>query len=68
LWQLYVTALKRQAETVYQYSMKWLFMKKKFIWHRLNAKKSAIMHVTPSNRHSDLVAFGIMWNGVNVPL
>jgi hypothetical protein len=29
------------AETVYQYSRKWLF--------RLNAKKSAIMHVTPSD-------------------
>jgi len=32
----------------------------------LNAKKSAIMHVTPSRQKSDLVASGIMWNGVNV--
>jgi hypothetical protein len=48
------------AETVYQYSRKWLF--------RLNAKKSAIMHVTPSRQQSDLVASGIMWNGVNVPV
>jgi hypothetical protein len=40
------------AETVYQYSRKWLF--------RLNAKMSAIMHVTPSWQQSDLVASGIM--------
>jgi hypothetical protein len=63
LWQ-YVTALKRLlravAETVYQYIRKWLF--------RLNAKKSAIMHVTPSRQQSDLVASGIMWNEVNVPV
>jgi hypothetical protein len=43
------------AETVYQYSRKWLF--------RLNAKKSAIMHVTPSRQQSNLVASGIIWKG-----
>jgi hypothetical protein len=31
------------------------------------SKKSAIMHVTPSRQQSNLVASGIMWNGVNVP-
>jgi ABC-type transport system involved in cytochrome c biogenesis permease subunit len=34
----------------------------------LNAKKSAIMHVTPSRQQSNSVASGIMWNGVNVPV
>jgi len=49
------------AETVYQYSMKWLF--------RLNAKKSAIMHVAPSSRQQSCVtSSGITWNGVNVPV
>jgi hypothetical protein len=34
----------------------------------LNAKKSAIMHVAPSRQQSNLVASGITWNGVNVPV
>jgi hypothetical protein len=33
------------AETVYQYSRKWLL--------RLNAEKSAIMHVTPSRQATE---------------
>jgi hypothetical protein len=45
---------------IYQHSRKWLF--------RLIAKMSVIMHVAPSVQQSNLVASGIAWNGVNVPV
>ena len=47
------------AQTVYDYSAKWCF--------RLNSKKSALMHVSPSGV-SNLVESGIVWNGVPVPV
>ena len=48
------------AETVYQCSRKWHF--------RLNAKKSAVMHVAPTRQQSRLTASGITWHGVSVPM
>eukprot|EP00775_Hariotina_reticulata_P005098 gene5098-biopygen6886 len=48
------------AQTVYDYSRKWQF--------RLNAKKSAVMHVAPNRHQSPLIASGITWHGFEVPV
>jgi len=48
------------AQTVYEYGCRWHF--------RLNAKKSAVMHVAPHRQRSTLTESGICWNGNAIPV